>query len=38
MIAVAGIAGAAFLYYIFTGQEFAFSIWLVLTSLIIYFA
>ena len=38
MFAIAGAAGAAFLYYIFTGQEFALSIWLVLTCLLIIFA
>lgn len=38
MFAVAGCAGAAFIYYILTGQEFALSIWLVLTCLLIFFA
>ena len=38
MFAIAGAAGAAFLYYIFTGQEYALSIWLVLTSLLLFFA
>lgn len=38
MFVIAGIAGASFLYYIFTGQEFALSVWLVLTSLLIFFA
>lgn len=38
MFAVAGAACAAFLYYIFTGQELALSAWLVLTTLLIYFA
>lgn len=38
MFVVAGIAGAAFIYYILTGQELALSVWLVLTSLLIFFA
>lgn len=38
MFVVAGAAGAAFIYYIFTGQEFALSVWLALTSLLIIFA
>ena len=38
MFAVAGAASAAFIYYIFTGQEVALTLWLVLTSLLIFFA
>jgi len=38
MFVVAGAAGAAFIYYILTGQELAFSIWLVLTFLLLFFA
>jgi hypothetical protein len=38
MFVIAGIAGASFIYYIFTGQEFALSVWLVLTSLLLFFA
>jgi hypothetical protein len=38
MFVVAGIAGASFLYYIFTGQEFALTVWIILTSLLIIFA
>jgi hypothetical protein len=38
MFVIAGIAGASFIYYIFTGQELALSVWLVLTSLLIIFA
>lgn len=38
MFVVAGIAGAAFIYYILTGQELALSVWLVLTSLLLFFA
>lgn len=38
MFTIAGCAGAAFIYYILTGQEFALSIWLVLTSLLLFFA
>lgn len=38
MFAVAWVAIAAFIYYIFTGQEYAFCIWSVLTFLLIYFA
>jgi hypothetical protein len=38
MFVIAGIAGASFIYYILTGQEFALSVWLVLTSLLLFFA
>lgn len=38
MFVVAGIAGASFLYYIFTGQEVALTVWIILTSLLIIFA
>ncbi len=38
MFVIAGIAGVSFIYYIFTGQEIALSVWLVLTSLLLFFA
>lgn len=38
MFVIASAAGASFLYYIWSGQQFALMLWVVLTSLLVYLA